>query len=155
VDPSLGVLWPLGSQVKRSNGDVNDVYSGGPGFDIRGGVQFTTWLALDLNLVAQTLILVGDGRAGAMLEIVPVDYLAFSSGSGVGSLYTVNFVHNNIVVDFAYLAFRIEGRLRQKSTWWKYLTFGAEGLWGSSFESDIPAHRTVVGGRLILNFLWH
>lgn len=153
---SLGFVHPVGAAVVHVDGSETDVLSAGVGLDLRGGVQLTEWLAFDLNAMAETIIVSGDVRVAALIEIAPVDVFAIAAGGGVGTLYMFNFLFPNIDASFAVGLLRAEGRLpnRDASGSISAFTFGGDVSLGRALGGDAAAGTLTVGGRAIFGLLW-
>ncbi|MCC6521824.1 MAG: hypothetical protein IT373_04115, partial [Polyangiaceae bacterium] len=135
------------------------LYAGGPGGDLRVGVGLTDWLALDLQLFGETLLLAGDARAGALFELAPSAHFAIAAGGGVGSMYLANFFFHSPSADFGAVVLRLEGRVEDEDGSSPEgrldLVFGAEGDLGFVFAGSLPPGAWLLGGRAFAGLLWH
>ena len=154
---SLGAIAPPnGPDVPMPAGPIG-LYGAGFGLDLRLGMQLTEWFALDLQLFAETLLLAGDARAGALVEFAPAPPFAFALGGGVGSMYLANLFVGSPSADFAAGVVRLEGRVRQELTGDDVpdIVFGAEAQVGSVFDGSLPDGTLLVGGRAFGGMLLH
>lgn len=154
IGGSIGFVYPIDTVITHPDGSQSSVFSAGIGLDLRGGVQLTEWLAFDLNAVAETIVLAGDARVGALFEVAPVDAFAVSLGGGVGSLYDINFFFANPSADFAVGLLRVEGRIQTGAAGDQLMSFGAEGQLGGALGGDAAPGTLVTGGRAVVGLLW-
>ena len=161
VSGSLGVLGPPENPlVVQADGEATGMWSAGFGIDVRLGVQMSEMIALDLQVFGETLLMLGDMRAAALLEVAPIPYFAVAAGGGVGTMWNANLYFDDPSADFASGVLRLEGRLPERTRPSPIdksldLVFGLEGQLGSVFKGSLPAGTIVLGGRGFGGFLWH
>ena len=159
----LGMSGGLGLLVAPGNGSVTnpageeqDFFAGGIGIDGRLGVQLGPHVAIDLQLLGESMLLAGDMRAGLLFEIAPIPQFAFALGGGVGTMFIANIFFHSPSADFGSGVVRLEGRLPQTYPGTDIdLVFGLEGQLGYVFKGSIPEGSLVVGARGFGGMLWH
>jgi len=151
----LGYTGGLGfivgdADAATASGETTPLYEVGLGLELRAGIQFTEWLALDVELLAETFLFVGAARAAASVEVAPHRHFAMTFGAGVGSMYIANFLVKSPSADYATGIFRALVRLRDGD---HDLVFVLEGQLGQTFAGDVPNGTWVGGGRFAFGIL--
>ena len=137
--------------------ETTSLYSLGFAGDLRLGIELAEWVSLDLQGLAETALLAGDLRIGALVELAPIPYFAISAGGGVGTMFIANFHAASPSADFASGVLRLEGRVPRERGEDPGLeaVFGIEGQLGSTFAGDFPRGTLLVGGHGFGGVLWH
>lgn len=148
---SLGYLSGGADVVVGPN--VVPMWSAGFGLELRLGVQATEWLALDVQLMAETLFFYGDARAGVLIEIAPHPMFAVAAGGGVGSMFMANLFYPSPSADFGSGVLRFELRFPGERADDLDIVVGVEGQLGATFAGAVPAGTLVGGARLFAGFL--
>jgi len=153
MDASLGAVFqpegPLVSLPAWGGPVATQVYGGGVGFGVRGGIQMQEWLALDVQVFAESFFFMGNARASALLEISPVPPFAFSLGPTVGSMFVAN-LYEAKSADYAGGVLRLEGRPSERERREKgraVVVVGVEVQAGAVFEGSVPPGTIVLGAR--------
>ncbi len=151
---SLGYLSGGANVVVGPN--AVPMWSAGFGLELRLGVQANEWLALDVQLMAETLFFYGDARAGLLIEIAPHPMFAVALGGGVGSMFMANLFYPSPSADFGSGVLRAELRLPDDSSRSELdVVVGVEGQLGATFAGTLPAGTLVGGARVLAGFLLH